>query len=329
MTGERIRRILLFVLVLFLPGAASGRELVLDERPAGSAKWKVRSADPEWGYRPAEGAVSGVNPPSFVWRPQEGLTWEIECASDKSLKVIEYRAKDIEYNVHCPSRVFPPGTYTWRYRGKDAHGNYTNWSQARTFSIAADALAMPMPPREQLLERIPKTHPRLFLRPEKLGHLRELAKAELKGKYDELVKQCEELLAKPPSTKEPPRYPEGTVSGSEEWRKIWWGNREYTIKVLNGAATLAFTRLLGGQGRYGLEAKRILMECAKWDPQGSTGYIYNDEAGMPYNYYFSRTYTFINDLLSEEEKQTCRRVMKIRGDEMYRHLYPRHLWRPV
>jgi hypothetical protein len=98
--------------------------------------------------------------------------------------------------------------------------------------------------------------------------------------------------------------------------------------VLNGAATLAFTRLLGGQERYGLEAKRILTECAKWDPKGSTGYIYNDEAGMPYNYYFSRTYTFINDLLSEEEKQICQRVMKIRGDEMYRHLYPRHLWRP-
>jgi hypothetical protein len=187
---------------------------------------------------------------------------------------------------------------------------------------------MPMPPREQLLERIPKAHPRLFLRPENLGHLRELAKGELKGKYDELVKQCEELLANPPSTEEPPRYPEGTVSGSEEWRKIWWGNRVYTIKVLNGAATLAFTRLLGGQEEYGLEAKRILTECAKWDPRGSTGYTYNDEAGMPYNYYFSRTYTFINDLLSEEEKQICQRVMKIRGDQMYRHLYPRHLWRP-
>jgi len=109
---------------------------------------------------------------------------------------------------------------------------------------------------------------------------------------------------------------------------MWWGNRTYTIKALNSAATLAFTRLLGGQDKYGQEAKRILLECAKWDPKGSTGYRYNDEAGMPYNYYFSRTYTFVNDLLSEDEKEVCRKVMKIRGDEMYKHLYPRHLEKP-
>ncbi|MDT8303652.1 MAG: DUF4962 domain-containing protein, partial [Sedimentisphaerales bacterium] len=135
-------------------------------------------------------------------------------------------------------------------------------------------------------------------------------------------------MARPPATNEPPKYPKGTVRNSDAWREIWWGNRTYTTRALNSAATLAFTRLLGGQEKYGLEAKRILMECAKWDPKGSTGYRYNDEAGMPYNYYFSRTYTFVNDLLSEREKEICRAVMKVRGDEMYEHLYPRHLWRP-
>ncbi len=61
---------------------------------------------------------------------------------------------------------------------------------------------------------------------------------------------------------------------------------------------------------------------------GATGYRYNDEAGMPYAYYFSRTYTFMNDLLTEEEREICRKVMKVRGDEMYAHLCPRHLWNP-
>jgi hypothetical protein len=150
----------------------------------------------------------------------------------------------------------------------------------------------------------------------------------MKAEYDKLVKQCESILANPPPTEEPPKYPEGMIRSSDEWSKIWWGNREYTIKALNSAATLAFTRLLGGQEQFGLEAKRILLECAKWDPKGSTGYRYNDEAGMPYSYYFARTYTFVNDLLSEEEKKICRDVIKIRGDEMYQHLCPRHFWQP-
>jgi hypothetical protein len=311
--------VVMFMLLLASSSLGMAQELKLDERPAGPE---------EWGYRPADGTVSQVNPPSFSWRPQRDLTWEIECARDTTFVRIEYRANDVEFSVHCPPRTFEPGTYTWRYRGKDKSGKYTNWSRARTFTIARDAVAMPLPAREELISRIPKTHPRLFMRPENLKRLRELAQGRMKPQYDELVKECEGLLAKPPATEEPPTYPKGMQSGSDAWREMWWGNRTYTIRALNGAATLAFTRLLGGQEKYGLEAKRILLECAKWDPKGSTGYRYNDEAGMPYNYYFSRTYSFVNDLLSEQEKEICRRVMKIRGEEMYQHLCPRHLWQP-
>jgi len=296
-----------------------GAELKLDQRPAEPG---------EWGYRPADRSVSQVNPPSFSWRPQAGMTWEIQCASDAKFKKIEYHAGDLEFNVHCPPRSFVPGTYTWRYRGKDKNGVNTNWSTARKFTIASDATAMPLPAREELIARIPKSHPRLFMRPENLDRLRKSASGKMKAEYAALVKSSERILARPPATAEPPKYPEGTIRNSDPWRKIWWGNRTYTIRALNSAATLAFTRLLGGKEKYGIEAKRILLECAKWDPKGSTGYRYNDEAGMPYNYYFSRTYTFVNDLLSEEEKELCRRVMKVRGDEMYRHLCPRHLWRP-
>ena len=45
----------------------------------------------------------------------------------------------------------------------------------------------------------------------------------------------------------------------------------------------------------------MLLAAAAWDPKGSTGYRYNDEAGMPYAYHFSRAYTFIHDRLGEEE----------------------------
>jgi len=326
-------RLVTLMLSLALACVASGEPLKLDERPAEPGTW---------GYRPDAGSISQTDPPSFSWRPQAGLTWEIECARDASFADPLYRGEGIEFNVHCPPRAFGPGSYVWRYRGKDAQGRVTAWSQPRAFAIAQDAVQMPLLVRDELLARIPKTHPRLFLRPENLDRLRELARGELKDQYLALVKECDKLLANPPSTEEPPKYPPGTETKSEEWRRIWWGNRTYTIKALDGAATLAFTRLLGGPEKYGQEARRILLECAEWDPKGSTGYRYNDEAGMPYNYYFARTYTagmpynyyfartytFVNDLLTEDEKTACRKVMKTRGDEMYRHLCPRHLWQP-
>lgn len=300
--------------------------VVLLQLAASSA---TAAGDEEWGYRPASGGLSETTPPSFSWRPQQGVVaWELECGRGERVEDLEYRAAGLEFNVHCPPRVFPPGVYTWRYRGVDKQGAKTNWSRARTFTIFDRAVQMPMPPRRELLGRIPKSHPRLFVRPEELPRLRELAQGELSGRFQKLAARCERLLADPPPTAEPQKYPPGMVSGSPEWKALWWGNRTYTIAALDGAATLGFTRLLGGKEEYGQLARRILLDCARWDPLGATGYRYNDEAGMPYAYYFSRTYSFVHDLLSEEDRQICRRVMHLRGKEMYEHLCPRHLWRP-
>ena len=283
----------------------------------------------EWGFRPADGSSPATNPPAFVWRPQRGaVSYELECSRDSAFKAVAYRAKAVRYNCHCPPQSFEPGRWHWRFRFRDAKGTASAWSKVRSFVASEDAVPFPLPGRGDLLARIPKRHPRLFVRPGQLPHLRQLAQGNLKERYEGLVQECEKLLKKPPPSAEPPLYPKGTTRLSEEWRAIWWGNRVYTIKVLNGAATLAFTRLLGGKQEYGQLAKRLLLDAARWDPKGSTGYRYNDEAGMPYNYYFSRAYTFVNDLLTDEERALCRKVMAVRGREMYAHMARSHIWKP-
>ncbi len=314
-----------FILLIGLGMSAAvsplaAEELKLDQSPAQPG---------QWGYRPDADAVTDIDPPSFSWRPQKGIVaWEIECRRDSAAGEVAYGVESLEMNVHRPPRTFGPGKYLWRYRGSDGSGQPTDWSRRRAFSIPADAVQMPLPPRQELLARIPDQHPRLFVRPEDLPRLRELADGRLREEFQRLEARCEQLLARPPSTEEPPKYGPEVEYKSEEWRKIWWGNRTYTIAALDGAATLAFTRLINGNDAYGELAKRILLECARWDPVGSTGYRYNDEAGMPYAYHFARTYTFVHDLLSEQQREQCREVMRIRGEEMYRHLYPRHLWQP-
>jgi hypothetical protein len=317
------------ILGLGLCGAGVGGELRVDDRPGKPG---------EWGFRPTDGSVTQVNPPGFVWRPQDNAVRYILQASRSGasgvgqaaslFQDVDYEKRDLKLFCHCPPRVFEHGDWYWRFSYITEAGRQSSWSKVRHFVIPENARDFPMPDREELLGRIPKEHPRLFVRPEDIPRLREVAQGELKPIYDALVKECEEVMAKPPPTEEPRKYPEGTERLSESWREIWWGNRTYTIRVLNSAATLAFTRLLGGKEEYGQLARRLLMAAAQWDPKGATGYRYNDEAGMPYNYYFSRTYTFVNDLLTEEEKEKCRAVMKVRGEEMYNHLYPRHLWHP-
>ncbi|HPD17046.1 MAG TPA: DUF4962 domain-containing protein [Planctomycetota bacterium] len=306
-------------IVCFAAACLAG-ELAVDDSPGGPG---------EWGFRPTEGEASDVNPPGFVWRPQKGAaSYEFEVSRDAAFAQPGYRAEGLHYNAHCLPKPLERGPWHWRFRYKNGRGEPSAWSQVRAFTVAENAVEFPMPPREELLSRIPQAHPRLFVRPEQLAALRERARGDLKEPYSRLVAECERLLRNPPPTTEPPKYPPGMETKSEEWRAIWWGNRVYTINALNGAATLAFTRLLGGRDEYGQLAKRLLLAAAEWDPKGSTGYRYNDEAGMPYSYCFARTYTFLNDLLSDEERARCRRVMAIRGQEMYDNLAAKHLWRP-
>lgn len=292
----------------------------LDERPA---------QDDEWGFRPAEGARLNVTPPSFCWRPQEGVVgWDLECAPSASPDTPVHHVSGLRMTVYCPWEVFQPGSYTWRYRGVDSEGNHTPWSQRRTFTISAGAAPMPMPRREELLARIPASHPRLFVRPEDVPRLRDLAHGAMKDQYAQIIERCDRLLANPPSTIEPSKFPETMKRGGYEWTLQWWGNRVRTVEALDGAATLGFARLLGGKEEYGTLARQILLACADWDPQGATNYRYNDECGMPYLYLFSRAYTFNYDILTEEERDRCRRVIAFRGREMYEHLFPGHFWRP-
>lgn len=283
----------------------------------------------EWGFRPVNGARCEVNPPAFVWRPQAGAvrySWQLSRKPD--FERVAREQNGIRLNVFCPPRTFEPGRWYWRFRYGTADERMSSWSRARSFTILKDTPEFTIPSRAELLRRVPTRHPRLFVRPEQVPELRRLARGSLRADYARLQQHCDELLRAPPPTAEPPRYPRGTVRLSEEWRAIWWGNRQYTIRVLDSAATLAFTWLLSGREAYGELARRLLLAAAAWDPRGATGYRYNDEAGMPYAYHFARAYTFVHDLLDEHERELCRQVMRLRGREMYRHLCPRHLWRP-
>lgn len=283
----------------------------------------------QWGYRPADGTRPDVNPPSFSWLPSKNVVrWEIEIlrtvGDGQTVSVL--RAEDVEWPTYTPSTIFDAGEYAWRYRGFDKNGHATNWSEPRSFLVDATAGIMPLPPRDELLARIPEKHPRLFVRPEWLGRYRDLARNELKDEFGALKKRCDSLLEEPPVTDEPPKYQPGNTYKEE--LDTWWGNRGKTIAVLENAALLAFVWQIDGDERYAKLSRELLMAAAEWDPVGATGYRYNDEAGMPYNYHFSRTYSFLHDCLTEEERQKCREVMTIRGREMYDHLCPRHLISP-
>lgn len=279
----------------------------------------------EWGFRPADQSHIHETPPSFSWKPQaNAISYDLQCTQHEIFEYIDYEATGIVYNVHRPPQIFTSGQWFWRFRFRVEKEAVSQWSQVRRFEIAHNAQELPLPSYEELLSRVPRSHPRLFIRSEQIPEFRKRIHTSQAKIYNKLLDASEKLVSYPPSTKEPTLYPNDIVKRSEAWLRIWWNNRLRVIETLNGAATLGFTWLLNQKKEYGCLARKLLLECADWDPNGATGYTYNAEAAFPYCYYFARTYTFIYDLLTENDRDICRNIMEIRGQEMYEDLCPRH-----
>ena len=307
------------VAALSLLTVLSASALELNEAPAGAG---------EWGYHPEAETSADRNPPGFTWRPTDGAeTYTLEIATDEAFTEVVYSKEDHPWTAHCPSEALPEGELYWRYRAGGADGETSDWSQVRPFTMPEDAAAFPMPDRATQAELLPDEHPRLFMRPEDLDGLRELADGALADRMEDLIEEAEALLADPPDTSEPPAYPDGVERLSDEWREIWWGNRERAIAVADGAATLGFVYRLTGESRYADGGRDLLLAVADWDPDGPTSYSYNSEAAMPILYMASRAYSWLHPHLSDDERGAVQAAMAARGEECFNHL-SQHLWRP-
>lgn len=298
-----------------------------------AAAWELEEQRPgtnSWGYRPVEGSAGQVNPPAFTWAPEKkAAAYTLEIARDAAFDDRVYTVEATPWNAHAPSEILAAGNYFWRYRARDEAGAWSNWSVVRLFTVPETTRPFPKPTLEQLLQRMPGEHPRLFFRPEDLPRLRELRDGPLADRWEDLVKAGERIIANPPDTSEPPLYPEGTVHKGEEWRKIWWGNRLRAIAVADPAALLGFLYQVTGEEKYAAAGRDLLLALTEWDPDGSTEYRYNDEAAMPLLYFPARAYTWLHGYLTEEERGRVIAMMARRGEQCFNHLHGRnHLWQP-
>ena len=204
----------------------------------------------EWGYRPAENSKVEVNPPSLTWVHEKGATgYDVQWASTPDLNNATTIEK-LRWPVYTHNKTFQPGQYWWRYRLHDSSGA-SAWSKARTFTVPPSAAPFPQPTMAELKERIPQSHPRLFVSDKDLPRLREWAKGGGANAWAKLQAKADQLLAQDPT-------PEPAVKATPydpATNKFWWSNRLQSIKALNEAEVLAFVYLMTGDKRYGERAR--------------------------------------------------------------------------
>jgi len=266
---------------------------------------------------PRDGETLGVTPPVFVWLPVDGVNeYIVQYSPDPRFESGETVTMTSAQTMQALHEPLSPGQWYWRF-GYDAGGAAGRvFGDTRAFTIAPDAVEMPFPDIEALVTRIADSgRPRILVSGSELPALREKASEEHPDVLQRLIggldgRIGEDLLP------EPEFLPESGIERTRAYQRIMVDTRGI-IGLMDRFAT---AYLLTGEEKYGLEAKRRLMHVVSWDPEGSTALYNHDEPGTQIVRICPRTYDYIYDLLSEEDRQRCQDCFAIRMPQLYRQL---------
>ncbi len=288
---------------------------------------------------PAQGQHLKQNPPVFVWLPVKGVhDYVLQYSQDPEFRddstvTVEKKWDDrtvtipvcgegdvtFSYSVrpttiHVLHHTLPAGKWYWRY-GYDA-GKPAGmvFGKVREFYIEPDAVEMPFPEMKDVIARIGRDHPRLLIDRDELARIRELAGSDLKEEADRLRRECDDLIGED-LVPEPDFLPQPAYSA--EWNEAYGKDYRTIRPIMWGMEDCAEAYLITGDRKYGLEAKRRLMHLISWDPNGSTSLGHNDEIGSWLPGYCARVYDYIYDLLTEQEREQCRKVLAVRMNQLY------------
>ncbi|HNQ88971.1 MAG TPA: DUF4962 domain-containing protein [Verrucomicrobiota bacterium] len=292
---------LLVTLGLLLPISAATPPVISNREPKAG----------EWGYHPADGATTLLNPPSLTWiHEASAATYTVQWSATQDFSDAT-TASNFVWNTYTHHTPLAPGTWHWRYRFLTPKGATSNWSRTRTVAVPAEAIAFPMPSRAQQRERVPAGHPRLFLRPEDLPRLRALAQGREADRFSRLRTEASRLVGASP-TPEPVHMGSARNKEDREAVKYWWPNRTQTEKACIEAEILAFVYLITQDPACGEAARQRILHLASWNPDGPTNFRLNCEAAKPMLFRPARAYDWAYERLTPADRSTVQNAMRRR-----------------
>jgi hypothetical protein len=216
-------------------------------------------------------------------------------------------------SVFLPEQAFPPGRYMWHW--ESAEGK----SEVFRFEITSVAVALEIPAVDEWLRRLPRGHPRIFVRPEDVESLQASRHTYRAAAWNELETTAKSLVQAEHELPEPPFLPdwsENYQSAFESWHKIMWSSRRFVKE----AECLALAHLASGNAAYARAACLRLASIARWDPEGSSHLTHNDEAHMAMIWHGPQACDWVWDRFTDEERTRVISQFQRRGQLTFEHM---------
>jgi len=281
-----------------------GKELnVYKERESSMSlpKWSEREniytlQGTEWRFYPPADYVSSQNPPDFSWPYVENaVCYDLVISKYSDFRIIYASNFGYKSNYYNFPYTFDKDVYYYRVR-YHTEDSVSEWSETRRFSISDDAVDFPVDDIDTMLEKIPDEHPRIAVNPETSEEFKNLGAA---GYFDEKKAETAELVASDEIEPEP--------ASADEFYAA-------SFKIGGQCTTPAICYYLFDDEEAGAYAKKALLSLAAWDPYGTSSYVAHDLGFRDLIYYMAMSYTYIRDLLTEEERGKILEAIKIRAE---------------
>lgn len=247
-------------------------------------------------FMPEDKYVSVQNPPGFRFPLVKGndVTYEVVVCSDPELQNVVYTEKGLKNNFCSFGYTFETGVeYYWAARYTTG-GKTSGWSDVRRFRVDPDAHVFVVPPMEELLAKIPDSHPRAYYTQANLEKMKSLkdTSPEAARVYKNIINSANNYVAKWEIFKEPSA---DMAAGSQDLRQAG-------EKGVQAALTTAFAYLMTGDKTFAKYAIENLMETASWDIYGNTSYEKQDQVHREICYMSAVALDWVWDAATKEER---------------------------
>ncbi len=267
-------------------------------------------------YAPADGSVSQIDPPAFIWLPVDKKEeYILQYSTKADFKPEQTKTINCSRTIFVPHETMGSGKWYWRYGIKDDQTGKLIFSKVRKFTIVKNAVEVPFPDVKKVIDDLKGIRPRNLVRNEDIHHFRELGAGPLKGYLDNLKRNGNKFLGEPLHP-EPDFLSEDREQKIVDFVKIMRSTRVFN----SGISECATLYLLTGEEKYGMEARRRMLHLASWDPEGSTSLFHNDEPGHEIISVIARAYDWIYPLLDQNDKDKICKMLAVRIPQLYKVL---------
>ncbi|HZG75121.1 MAG TPA: DUF4962 domain-containing protein, partial [Paenibacillus sp.] len=185
------------------------------------------------------------------------------------------------------------------------------------------------------MARVEAAHPRIWATPDTLEQFRGLSQTTGKKIFDARMAAVQANLNAPLPAEPTFPFPPGSPETAEVVAAMQKLQRD-SDALVERMFSAAFVYLITGSPEIGNDAVRQLMNIASWDVNGATGFRTHSQVHRYLTFRSAMAYDWLNELLTDEQKQTVQEMIKVRTETMmtelmesypiYRYPYNSHGW---